>query len=80
LPLAIRYDWGARSILVIHNLAGKAVTTSFKLDPPPGPGGLIDLFGEGEFSCDKEGNVTIKIAGYGFRWLRIRRTAESTAL
>jgi trehalose synthase len=78
--LAIRYDWGARSILVIHNLAAKAVTTSFKLDQPPGPGGLMDLFGEGEFSCDKAGNVTIKIAGYGFRWLRIRRTAESTAL
>jgi trehalose synthase len=78
--LAIRYDWGARSILVVHNLAAKAVTTSFKLDPPPGPGGLIDLFGEGEFSCGKEGNCTIKMAGYGFRWLRIRRTAESTAL
>ena len=78
--LAIRYDWGARSVLVIHNLAEKAVTTSFKLDPPPGPGGLIDLFGEGEFSCGKEGNCTIKMAGYGFRWLRIRRTAESTAL
>jgi trehalose synthase len=78
--LAMRYDWGARSILVIHNLAGKAVTASFKLDPPPGPDGLIDLFGAGEYSCGKGGNVTIKLAGYGFRWLRIRRTAESTAL
>ena len=62
--LAMRYDWGARSILVIHNLAAKGVTTSFKLDPPPGPGGLIDLLGEGEFSCGKDGNVKIEVAGY----------------
>jgi maltose alpha-D-glucosyltransferase/alpha-amylase len=77
--LAMRYDWGARSVLLIHNLGAKPLKTTFKLEPAPDKDGLIDLFGRGDFSCRKDGTVTLELDGYGSRWLRVRRAAESTA-
>jgi trehalose synthase len=77
--LAMRYDWGTRSVLVIHNLAAKPVTVSFKLEPSPGPDGIIELFGSGEFSCTKAGSLSVELGGYGCRWLRVKGAAESAA-
>ena len=82
---ALRYDWGPRTVLVIHNLGAKARGTSFKLEPAKlepaaGSDGLTDLFGEGDFSLDKDGTVTVELDGYGCRWLRVRRAGESTSL
>jgi maltose alpha-D-glucosyltransferase/alpha-amylase len=77
--LAMRYDWGARSVLVIHNLGAKAVKISVQLEPAPGPDGIVELFGEGAFSCSKAGSLSVELGGYGCRWLRLRRAVESTA-
>ena len=77
---ALRYDWGARTVFVMHNLSGKRCKTSFKLEPTPGWDGLVDLFGQGDFSLDADGTVAVELDGYGCRWLRVRRIGESTPL
>jgi trehalose synthase len=77
---ALRYDWGARTVFVMHNLSGKRCKTSFKLEPTPGWDGLVDLFGQGDFSLDADGTLAVELDGYGCRWLRVRRIGESTPL
>jgi hypothetical protein len=42
--LAMRYDWGGRSVIVIHNLADKPCKASFQLERASGAS-LTDLFG-----------------------------------
>jgi trehalose synthase len=74
---ALRYDWGARTVLVIHNLGSKPRKTSFKVEHAAGWDGLIDLLGLGNFSLDKDGTVAIELEGYGCRWLRVRRASET---
>ncbi|WEX08047.1 alpha-amylase family protein [Chelativorans sp. AA-79] len=75
--LALRHDWGERSVLTIHNLSGKSHRISFN------PGqvashGLVDLFGDGSFAVEKDGTVTIEVGGYDYRWFRIPRTDADT--
>ncbi len=82
---ALRYEWGSRIVLVIHNLAAKAQKATFKLEigkreVPSSSDGLIDLFGEGDFRLDEDGTVTVALKGYGCRWLRVRRADGSTPL
>lgn len=77
--LAMRYNWGARSVVVIHNLGKKPLKTSFKLEPAPDPNHLLDLFGKGAYTCDRHGNVTVELDGYGLRWLRIGHAMVSAA-
>ncbi len=72
--LAMRFDWGERTVLVIHNLDDSRIDTSFTLELPVGEHEIVDLFGEGEFSFDGKGKVRLELGGFGFRWLRIRRT------
>ncbi|MDZ5697892.1 hypothetical protein [Chelativorans sp. M5D2P16] len=40
--------------------------------------GLVDLFGHGGFTIEKDGTVTIENGGYDYRWLRIPRANEGT--
>jgi trehalose synthase len=77
---ALRYEWGSRAVLVIHNLGAKPHKTSFKLDPADAGADLIDLFGQSDFCQGKDGTVTVDLDGYGCRWLRVRRTSGSTPL
>jgi trehalose synthase len=74
--LALRYEWGARTVMIIHNLDARAIRTSFKLERSRG---LIDLFGQGDFSLKKGGSVVVDLEGYGYRWLRVRRAGKNTA-
>jgi maltose alpha-D-glucosyltransferase/alpha-amylase len=76
--LALRYDWGARTVLIVHNLGAKTHKISAELKQVSGAVGLIDLFGEGDFAVEKSGTVAIELKGYGCRWFRVRRASEST--
>ena len=71
--VALRYDWGRRTVLVIHNLGGRPRKTTVRLEPAVDAAGLVDLFGVGDFSLDEEGTVTVELDGYGCRWLRVCR-------
>lgn len=50
--LALRHDWGNRSVLTIHNLSDKSHRVSFSLGQVA-PHGLVDLFGHGGFTIEK---------------------------
>ncbi|WP_309085011.1 alpha-amylase family protein [Chelativorans sp.] len=69
--LALRYDWGSRSALVIHNLGEKPATTSFKLRPQDRPEATADILGHGKFSVGKDGTMTVELERYGYRWFRL---------
>ena len=78
--LAMRYDWGERTVLVIHNLGKKAQQVALELDAAAGGGELIDLLDQGAFSIDKRGTVAIDLEAYGCRWLRLRRAGDGSPL
>ena len=77
--LALRYDWNGQVAVILHNLSSKDQKVSFKLNQPLAKEGLIDLLGEGDFAVRKDGSAEVSLAGYGFRWLRLRRSTESQA-
>ncbi|WP_153020292.1 alpha-glucosidase C-terminal domain-containing protein [Paramesorhizobium deserti] len=77
--LALRHDWGNRSVLTIHNLSDKSHRVSFSLGQVA-PHGLVDLFGHGGFTIEKDGTITIEVGSYAYRWFRIRRTTEDLPL
>lgn len=60
--LALRHDWGQRSMLTIHNLSGKPHRISLSLGQAASHG-LADLFGHGGFVVEKDGTVTIEVGG-----------------
>jgi glycosidase len=68
--LAMRYDWGSRILIVIHNLAERGCKVAFELEHASGAA-LIDHFGAGAFSLSKNGSAMVELEGYGFRWLRL---------
>lgn len=76
--LALCYEWGSRTVLVAHNLDAAVRTTSFRLEGASGWEGLIDVFGEGRFSLDGDGTVTIELDGYRSLWLRVRHASGNT--
>jgi glycosidase len=78
--LALRYDWGERTVLIVHNLCSKPRRTSFTLEATVGDEKLIDLFGRGDFSIDNEGKATVELRGYSCRWLRVRHDSRGLPL
>lgn len=78
--LALRYDWNGQVVVIISNLSSKDLEVSFKLNQPLAKDGLIDLFGEGDFSTGKDGSVTLSLAGYGSRWFRLRNAKGKSAV
>ncbi|HEV7368261.1 alpha-amylase family protein [Arenibaculum sp.] len=74
--LAMRYDWGPRTVIIVHNLAEAPCSLSFEVGEAAGWKGLIDLFGRGAFSLKKDGTVTVELESYGCRWFRVRREDE----
>lgn len=70
--LAMRYDWGDRTLIVLHNLSEKPRKPSIKLEGAAG-GVLQDLFGAGSHTLRKDGSTTVELDRYGHRWLRLER-------
>jgi trehalose synthase len=68
--MALRYDWGDRMVLLIHNLGAKACKTSCTLDEAARWKGLRDLLGDGKAVLKKDGTLTVELAAYGVVWLR----------
>jgi maltose alpha-D-glucosyltransferase/alpha-amylase len=71
--LALRYEWGPRHLLVLHNLSDKRVSTSLKLDAP-GWGQARGLFGEGEYVFRRK-TLSVDLPPFGLRWLGFRSEA-----
>lgn len=69
--LALRYDWGECRSIVIHNLASDAKKIAFQLGEGRGKPDIADRFGEGDMEVGADGTVSLSLAGYGYRWLRL---------
>lgn len=71
--LALRYEWGERRSIVIHNLAPKEKEISFQLAPTRDKRSIVDRFGDGDIDVAADGTVTLGLESYGYRWLRLPR-------
>jgi trehalose synthase len=74
--LPLRYDWGERIVLTVHNLSSQPCRAVLA---PGGSGDwekLVHLFGRGTFELRRDGSVRVDLEPYGSRWLRVRRADE----
>jgi maltose alpha-D-glucosyltransferase/alpha-amylase len=71
--IALRYDWGRCSAIVLHNLADEPVETAFELDKEDRADRLACLLGKGDVSARKGGRVVSELPRYGYQWLRVAR-------
>ncbi|WP_410219342.1 alpha-amylase family protein [Paracoccus sp. (in: a-proteobacteria)] len=69
---ALRYEWGDRTVLVLHNLSGKRIRTDCALEETAGWDGLTNILGEGAFDLGTDGSFQIELPAYGQLWLRAR--------
>jgi uncharacterized protein (DUF2342 family) len=74
--LGLRYDWGERTVITVHNLSGQSCRAELE------PGGaaewekLVHLFGRGAYELRKDGSIRVELEPYGSRWLRERRAGD----
>jgi trehalose synthase len=67
---AHRCDWEHRSVVALHNLAPHPVSLDLRLDDCTTKQDLYDVLGTETVPVAKDGSFTVKLAGYGHRWLR----------
>jgi trehalose synthase len=72
---AHRCDWQDSTLVAVHNFSPEPVATSVSLDVPDCEG-LTDLLGDGDFAPTDGRKIELKLDGYGFKWLRVRRTGQ----
>ena len=74
--LGLRYDWGDRTVLTVHNLSAEPC----RAELAPGGGAewekLVHLFGRGDCELRKDGSLRVELEPYGSRWLRVRRASD----
>jgi trehalose synthase len=73
---AVRYEWGERILVVIHNLGDKPREASLKLGAAGG-WQVTTLFGEDEIRLARNGTLAVRLSGYGCSWLRAERASAS---
>jgi len=69
--LALRYDWGSRLIVVVHNLADKRISTQCTPTDADGWSGIECLFGTCSAEVTKNGDLAVEAPPYGHGWFRI---------
>lgn len=74
--LGLRYDWGKRTVLLLHNLSDKSCQPTCAFDDAEDWEDLIDMFGEGPCRIEKGGKFSIDLKPYDARWLRVHRKGE----
>jgi hypothetical protein len=67
---AHRVDWEDRTVVALHNLAPRGVSVDLRLDDCTTKQDLYDVLGEETVPVAKDGSFTVKLSGYGHRWLR----------
>ncbi|MFC3631137.1 alpha-amylase family protein [Paracoccus angustae] len=67
---ALRYDWGDRTVLLLHNLGKRPCASRCRLDGAEALGRLIPIQGQGRLSLDDDQTASVELPGYGSLWLR----------
>jgi maltose alpha-D-glucosyltransferase/alpha-amylase len=70
---AHRCDWDESAVLVVHNLTGKHTTAAVPLGPDER---LSEILSDSDYPTSPEGSDELELAGYGYRWFRIRRDGQ----
>jgi len=73
---AHRADWDDGTIVAVHNLAGRPVSTAVAFDEPCEA--LVDLFADDE-RRPEGGRLELELEPYGARWFRARRPGQRIA-
>lgn len=69
--LALRYDWGRRTVMLIHNLAGERRKSSCNPANAEGWRSLDHLLGGGSAEIARDGVLSVDLPAYGHLWLRV---------
>ncbi len=75
----LRYDWGGRTVLLLHNLGETRCKTSCQIDGTEGWDGLSCFSGSGKFDLSDDGTLTVDLPAFGTLWLRAA-TGAATAI
>jgi maltose alpha-D-glucosyltransferase/alpha-amylase len=67
---AHRCDWGENAVVAGHNLSGERATVTLDLSRGEAAH-LVHLLGDRRYEEVQEGRCSLKIEGYGYRWLRL---------
>ena len=77
--LAHRVDWEGRSVLAVHNFSSGPRVVTLEVGEPDEEIVLSDLLEFGADSLDVgDGEIELKLEGYGYRWLRIQPAGQQT--
>lgn len=76
---AHRCDWGEHTVLALHNLSGRELTTSFGVEQGDDCEALVDLFAHDELTPGDDGRLDIALEPYAFRWYRLRGRGRRVA-
>jgi maltose alpha-D-glucosyltransferase/alpha-amylase len=69
--MGLRYEWGGRTVLLIHNLGADPCKTSCKIEGAVNWKGLAGLLGEGGYVLEKN-KLMVDMPAYGHLWLRVQ--------
>jgi len=70
---AHRCDWAESVVMIVHNFSGRHTTTELTLSPDES---LIEIFSDADYEPPVEQGKGIEIAGYGYRWFRVRKDGQ----
>ena len=70
---ALRYQWGERTVLLLHNLGPKPCSSECTPEGIAGWGELKRIFGEGSFEMSRDGSFGVTLPARGVMWLRVRQ-------
>ena len=71
--LALRYDAPGGVMLSLHNLSAKRNTVDLGVQPDQ-EGDPVEVFADHRYDPPKPDLTGVDLAGYGYRWLRLRET------
>ena len=74
--LALRYDWGERIVITVHNLSSKPCRAELALGGAADWDGMVHLFGHGAYQLRGDSALRVELEPYGSRWLRVRRAGD----
>jgi len=69
--LAIQYDWQGRSLLTVYNFSAEPQQCQLKSTFKTGLA-MTNLFDKTNNTVDENGTVSVKLAGYGSAWYRLK--------
>jgi glycosidase len=73
---AQRFDWGDRSMIVLHNLAGTREHVRLRFDRCDDWEHLHDLLGDGDAELLQAKKLELDLDPYGYRWFRVHRKGQ----